>query len=229
MEAGFVQPSLLAPPLRQDVSLRALESLGARISHLPLQPVVVYDFDRVPASALPALAQQFNVLGDGGWDLACTALSPDAAKRALLKEAVHLHRIKGTPYALRRALDLLGVRAQVIEWFAMQPPGPPHTFALLLWAQDQPSGAALLSDERLALVSRVVHFWKPERSHVALRSGLGLHSRLRVGVCAAAVLRLGAQGRLLPLPMAARTGLRAAAMGVPALVVLGRGVLRHGL
>lgn len=169
---GFVTPSLLVPALRNDLNLRALESLIARFADLDVGATVIYDFDTVDASALTSLAEQFGVLGDAGWDIANT----DAKKRALLKEAVALHRIKGTPYAVKRALALLDVNATLTEWFDMVPRGTPHTFNLYAQVTDQDPGAPAIDDARAQQIRRVVSYWKPVRSHFDLSVGIGMSS-----------------------------------------------------
>lgn len=94
---------LLQPSLRGDVRMEALARLAARISALPVSTPLVNLFDLVDASALPALGEQFHILGVEGWNLAGT----EAARRALLKRAIELHRHKGTPWAVRSWLECL--------------------------------------------------------------------------------------------------------------------------
>lgn len=110
----FVKPSLLPPPLRRDLNFRAQEALNATTSKLPLRPIVVYDFDHVEASALPHLAEQFNVLGDLGWELA-VATGSEAKKRDYLKGAIALKRLKGTPFSIREIFRLLQLGEVVIQ------------------------------------------------------------------------------------------------------------------
>lgn len=157
---SFVIPSLLPPPLARDLNCRAMETLAGRLSTLDLTPLVVYDFDTVPASALPSLAEQFRVLGDAGWNLATT----EAQQRALLKEAGALHRIRGTPYAVSRVLEILGLTASLAEWFATAPPGVPYTFTITADTLDQPDGSPPLDPVRWGQIARVVNFWKNARS-----------------------------------------------------------------
>jgi Phage tail protein (Tail_P2_I) len=76
-----------------------------------LRPIMVYDFDRAETSALPHLAEQFNVLGDLGWELADT----EDKKRDYLKEAIALKRLKGTPFAIREIFRLLQLGEVVIQ------------------------------------------------------------------------------------------------------------------
>ncbi len=206
--ADFVEPSLLVPALRNDLNMRALETLAARLSGLNLAPSVLYDFDHVETSALIHLAEQFNVLGDAGWDMANT----EAKKRALLKEAVALHRIKGTPYAVKRSLELLGVNATVTEWFQTTPKGQPYTFILDAQVTDQPAGAPAIDAARTDQIKRVVSFWKPASRHFTLRVGLGMTTSLRMASVFSGTQCLDTEGDMLPLDVAASTGLRTASL-----------------
>jgi phage tail P2-like protein len=210
--ADFVEPSLLVPTLRNDLGMRALETLSARVSGLSLAPTVVYDFDHVEVSALIHLAEQFNVLGDAGWDMASAGASPEAKKRALLKTAVALHRIKGTPYAVQRALELLGVNATLTEWFQAVPQGDPYTFRLDAQVTEQPAGAPAIDATRAEQIKRVVSFWKPASRHFSLRLGLGMTTGLRVAAVFSGTQCLNTQGAMLPLDVAATSGLRSASL-----------------
>jgi phage tail P2-like protein len=220
--AEFIEPSLLVPALRNDLNMRALETLAARLSALDLAPTVLYDFDHVEASALIHLAEQFNVLGDAGWDMANT----EAKKRALLKEAIALHRIKGTPYAVKRSLELLGVNATVTEWFQTTPQGVPHTFILDAQVTDQPAGAPAIDAARTDQIKRMVTFWKPARSHFTLRVGLGMTTSLRMASVFSGTQCLATEGAMLPLDVAATTGLRTASLFSGAQLLIGSGTIQ---
>lgn len=123
-----IQPSI------NDARSSALLVLLERLDNLDLVPILVYRLDSVPDSALTLLAWQFDML-DPEWQLAVqSGESFDAIKtidgltdvdtlsslgslagqsdfdslRALLKLAIPLHRTRGTPYAIRTALQSLG-------------------------------------------------------------------------------------------------------------------------
>lgn len=81
---------------------RAQETLAVRLSSLDVSPVLVYDIDRVAASALPHLAEQF---GMSYLFILCRA---DADKRALLKNAHMLNRKNGSVWALREIIRRIG-------------------------------------------------------------------------------------------------------------------------
>jgi len=171
--ADFVSPSLLPAPLVRDLNCRALETVAARVSGIDLTPLVVYDFDTVPESALPALAEQLRMLGDAGWNLAATVVQ----RRTLLKEAGALHRIRGTPYAVHRVLEILSVSASIIEWFEANPQASPYTFVISADTLEQPNGAPALDLARWGQIARVVNFWKNARSGYQLQAtsaGIGL-------------------------------------------------------
>lgn len=122
---------LLQPSLQGDVRMEALARLAARISALPVSTPLVNLFDLVDASALPALGEQFHILGVEGWNLAGT----EAARRSLLKNAVELHRHKGTPWSVRYALETtLHIKTTITEW--PQYGGKPYFFRVRLDVSD---------------------------------------------------------------------------------------------
>lgn len=122
---------LLQPSLQGDVRMEALARLAARISALPVSTPLVNLFDLVDASALPALGEQFHILGVEGWNLAGT----EAARRSLLKNAVELHRHKGTPWSIRYALETtLHIKTTITEW--PQYGGKPYFFRVRLDVSD---------------------------------------------------------------------------------------------
>ena len=104
---------LLPSPLQRDNNYRALNNLLDRCGGLDLTKLLVYWFDIVDASALPYLAKQFHVMGLEGWEFAHT----EAEKRALLKQAVELHRRKGTLWAVRQGIKRYDPNLDVQEWF----------------------------------------------------------------------------------------------------------------
>lgn len=114
---------LLQPSLRGDARMEALARLIARLSNLPAAIPVVNLFDLVNASALPSLGEQFHVMALEGWNAAIS----DTARRDLLKQAIRLHRHKGTPWAVRHALETaLSLPTDVREWFSYE--GRPFFF-----------------------------------------------------------------------------------------------------
>lgn len=122
---------LLQPSLQGDARMEALARLIARLSGLPTATPIVNLFDLVDASALASLGEQFHVMGVEGWNLAAT----EEARRTLLKNAVELHRHKGTPWSIRYALETtLHIKTTITEW--PQYGGKPYFFRVRLDVSD---------------------------------------------------------------------------------------------
>ena len=101
--------SVLPMPLQNERFL-VLEQLLQRLDGLSKHTIIMLT-DLSPASALPFFADHFSLFGDG-WEFAVT----DDEKRELIKEAIEIHRHKGTPWAIKRVLKLLGFGdCQLIE------------------------------------------------------------------------------------------------------------------
>lgn len=80
---------------------RAARSEG---QDLPVESLLMYVVDSAPEDALYYLAEQFNVLGWKGWNLANT----EEDRRTLIKNAITLHRKKGTVFAIKEAVRSVG-------------------------------------------------------------------------------------------------------------------------
>ncbi|MBT2375762.1 phage tail protein [Pseudomonas fluorescens] len=95
----------MPPALAVDERFTLLwERLNEILEELDLKVMLVYLVDLVKPSLLPLLAEQFFVLDEVAWQLAESA----DARRNLIKNAVELHRYKGTPWAVREDIRLLG-------------------------------------------------------------------------------------------------------------------------
>src|SRR5579864_1955587 len=121
---------LQIPPSINDSRSQALMDLVARLGQIDLTPMLVYRIDSVPASALPFLAWQFDILSplwqtvapvirsvdtitnvDALIDIDTLTEAPSvagiqqnvaiAAERALIKQAIQLHRFRGTPWSIK--------------------------------------------------------------------------------------------------------------------------------
>lgn len=99
----------LVPGGIKDTSNDALNELIDRIGQIDLTPLLVYIIDNVDVSALPHLIEQFHVAGNEGGRLA----ENKTLKRALLKRAIDIHRMKGTLEGLRQALTEIGFGGKV--------------------------------------------------------------------------------------------------------------------
>lgn len=103
---GLLMADLTLPPaLAGDERFALLcKLLDERHAGIDLTPMLVYLVDLVKAPLLPVLADQFSLLDEAVWMLA----ESEDARRNLIKNAVELHRYKGTPWAIREIIRLLG-------------------------------------------------------------------------------------------------------------------------
>lgn len=147
---------LLPPALASDERFRALGQLAARISDIDLSPLLVYLVDTVNASALPTLADQFHILGEG-WQFA----RDDVERRRLIKRSIELHRYKGTRWAIEQVLETLSLSGQISEWF--EHGGEPYTFKINVDLATRGIDEATF-DALVALINE----YKNVRSHLEL-------------------------------------------------------------
>jgi len=104
-EKPRITDSILASGLQNSEHIKAYDIAARnRFEGLDLNPLMIYLIDTVPAAALPHLAEQFNILGYKGWRFAKT----ETQQRDLLKQAIELHRFKGTPWSIKEAIKRAG-------------------------------------------------------------------------------------------------------------------------
>ena len=145
----------LAPDvIALDPRLGPLAEATQRIEQLPLDGLLTYLIETVPAAYLPELARQFHVMGIEGWIFT----ADDADRRRLIRESIALHRKKGTPWAVKEALKQVGFEVDIIDQTAQRAIYAP--FAPLKidgsWRLD---GAHTIRPiERLAAVPQIQHW-----------------------------------------------------------------------
>ena len=147
--------SLLVPPLSDDTSLRTLATLMARLQQIDLTPLLVYDIGGTVASALPALGEQFHIMGNEGWIFS----ENDEQKRDLIQRAIELHRYKGTPWAVEESIRLFDYDVHLIEWFDYG--ADPYLFCVDVNLYDQAWGQRVWD-----VVYGLIFRWKNARSHL---------------------------------------------------------------
>ncbi|MGH8350007.1 MAG: phage tail protein [Pseudomonas sp.] len=102
----------LPPALAGDERFSLLcELLDEALDDLDLNAMLVYLVDLVKAPLLPILADQFSLLDEAVWLLA----ESEDAKRNLIKNSAELHRYKGTPWAIREIIRLLGFGEVILQ------------------------------------------------------------------------------------------------------------------
>jgi len=169
---------------------RALEAAA----DLGLDPDIirgVADSARCPPNFLPWLAWSWKV---EGWESAYT----DEQRRALIREAIPVHKTKGTVGAIRRVLKAVRVNADYKEWREI-PSAAPYTFQVTAWANDnRPGEGSIISPQLEERLRALVDATKNERSHYTFGLGFVNASRLQQ------VQRYPGYAQAVPMPLSAQ-------------------------
>ncbi|HGY3554938.1 TPA: phage tail protein I [Pseudomonas putida] len=155
----------------------------------------VADSARCPANFLPWLGWALKV---EGWEAAYT----DDQRRELNREAIPVHKTKGTVGAIRRVLKAVRVNADFKEWHQI-PNAAPYTFQVTAWANDnRPGEGSIISPQLEERLRALVDAAKNERSHYTFRLG----ARFDDGLVAANAYQLqqrsrrSAEAQPIPVP-----------------------------
>ena len=143
----------LFPKILRDKSTLIIEKCIAKAFDIDINSFLVYLIDNVDIRILKYLAYQFHILGDEGWNL-CTT---EKEQRELLKIAIQLHRIKGTPQAVERCIEILNFNGTASEWFEYS--GRPHRFKV-----DVILDADTASEEVQNMLIRYINLYKNKRA-----------------------------------------------------------------
>ena len=142
----------LLPPNSTDLE-RKLAEAGKDAFDLP-SIRIIKDIDQVPSQFLPFIAWQKSVdYCDENWQ--------EELKRKVIKESRDLHRLKGTPAAIKKALEPFGYEVNIIEWFEVEPNLVPGTFKLEIDLIGKP-----LNSDTTAEINRLVGETKAASRHV---------------------------------------------------------------
>lgn len=125
----------------------AQEQVHAHIGDVPLDIRIIKNPDQCPVDVLPWLAWEFGVqFWDDRWS--------EAEKREVIKTAPQVNKTRGTPGAVRRALEATGHDIDVIEWFSDTPPALAYTFRIVvngtIGTEDMKNVAAQIEDAKNA-------------------------------------------------------------------------------
>ncbi len=103
---------VIASSVADNELARAFSELVAeRWDNWDLSPFLAYLVDTCVPSALPYLAEQFDVDGLRGLEMATT----EQRQRDLIKRSMALHKFIGTPWAIREACKSIGFPVIVLE------------------------------------------------------------------------------------------------------------------
>lgn len=211
----------LAPDvLALDARFGPLAEATARLEALPLDGLLTYLIDTVPAAWLPELGRQLHIMPLEGWQFATT----DAERRALVRESIALHRKKGTPWAIKRALAISGIEAELAEWWQQAPAGAPFTFTVDI-AAGQPAAREPAAFEA---AQRHVDEWKPVSRHASYRIAAAALAAAAIAACGTAHMQWQGAGELLAQPLRGASTHAGAAAGHGFLLMAGHGTLQQG-
>lgn len=139
---------LMPPNLLQDETVAALcDAFQIEISQIIAEIINVLflpRIDELSGNILEHLAWGLNIDPDEGWLLATT----DTKKRDLIKNAVKIQRNKGTKYAVKKALEIVGLTGTISEWFEYN--GEPYRFKVEI------DGTQDFTPEQLNLLDRYI-------------------------------------------------------------------------
>lgn len=128
-----------------------------RFSTMELENLLVYIIDTVDSSAIPYLAEQFDVLGYNGFRLA----KNEEEQREIIKRAIELKRYKGTVWAVKEALKSIGYPDAVLKESVGSGPTGWAEFRIELDAGDN-----AISDTQTDELVKMILEYKNERSHL---------------------------------------------------------------
>lgn len=144
----------LMPP-NATVMERNLALSMARMSAIPLMVRKTWNPDTCPSALLPWLAWAFSV---DEWDDTWS----EQAKRNVIKNARYVHQKKGTLSAIKRAVDPLGYIIETVECWQDNPPGPPHSFRIVVGVTE-----TALTESVYNQIVRLIETYKNERSYLS--------------------------------------------------------------
>ncbi|MEX3924407.1 phage tail protein I [Paraburkholderia sp. BR10936] len=135
---------------------RALEGAVSRVSSVDIPAREVWNADACPVELLPWLAWALSVdFWDSNWE--------ESQKRAAIRTAFDVQRVKGTVGAVETALASLGWDVTIQEWFNQSPPGKPYTFDVIIDVAQ-----SSIDEAGLAKVMSYISATKNLRSHVGV-------------------------------------------------------------
>jgi P2-related tail formation protein len=154
---------VIASSLTGNELAKALSELVAeRWDNLDLSPFLAYLVDICAPAALPYLAEQFDIAGLQGFEVAAN----ERQQRDLIKRSISLHKYIGTPWAIREACRTVGFPVIILEEGVPSAPENPDIdwarFRILVEADI----TRHITEEEARKLRTFVEFYKPARSHL---------------------------------------------------------------
>lgn len=145
----------------------------ARLSvHAPERIATIWNPALCPVELLAWLAWAVSVdVWDATWST--------ATKRAVIAAAPGVHRLKGTRAAVRRALDALRIRTDIVEWWETEPPGRRGTATVTAFVSAAFEDDGVILSERIQRQSIAsIKAAKPKSRALTYRLGVGFRDAI---------------------------------------------------
>lgn len=176
--------SLLPSPSAHELALERV----SREKYCAADPDVIRTLlnpETCPAELLPLLAYSLSVnVFNPRW--------PEQTQRAVCANSLNVHVHNGTLEGIDQALDALGVRAEITEWWQQVPEGKPGTMDLMLWVNDNinPDSAVMVDSEMIRDLVTTINNTKRLSIHYQFSIGAELSTGLTTGLSAGEVSQL---------------------------------------
>ena len=145
--------------------LKDLEAVG----NLDLKTAnrFVYNPDLADENILPWLAWSLSI---DSWNDSW----PVDVKRNMIRNTILLHKIKGTKAAVKKVLEIVGIKADITEWWQKEPKSRPYTFELVAVLNNNMGTSKQTQKELIRLINNV----KPVRCHFEFKLAARFGSNL---------------------------------------------------
>ncbi len=170
---------LLPHNLQSDETIKqfaeVLENEIVTLDNIISQLTIYANIDTLNEAYIDAMADAFHITHNEGYQFADTL----DKKRSLVKNAISLHKHKGTLYSIRQVLDTLDLKGNILEWFEYD--GEPYHFKLDIDLSDG------VSFETVNKLIALINEFKNARSHLE-RILFNIVSNGNVYFCATATM-----------------------------------------
>lgn len=148
-------------------------SAQGRVSDIDVPIADLWDVDRCPIALLPYLAFAMSVdEWDSDW--------PDDVQRDVIRNSIAVHRIKGTPGAIKQALAGIGLDVDLLEWWQQKPRAAVYTHVINVYAnRNLYPGSPLVNPHLDKIARRVIDSVARASQHYQMRLGVKLNQSLR--------------------------------------------------
>lgn len=178
-------------PSNSTVLEKAVDNTLQETFDLPLFGLSLWDPDTCPSAFLPILAWAWQVQE---WNTDWTL----SVKRAVINAAIKNHYTRGTVGAIKRAIEAVGVRGELLEYFN-DPDGELDAFKINVFINDNISeddAEPIINDARLASLERVIEDANRGSQEFSVQVGIEFNSGLQMAAAIRPINIFRMQGSL---------------------------------